>query len=446
MWPTRKASTADGDGGTVAQTGATTSITSNNLQITGPTAIGAGTALPLVVQVTDLTFNSAGAVAIRVASGVQLTGSNTAGSLTVTATTGDITDSGTTTVGGNATFTTSAAGADILLDLLQVDGTIALHTNGVGGDATITNDAGINFAASTIGGNLTATATTGDITDAGAVAVGGNASFTTVAAGADIDLNLLQVDGTIALHTNGLGGDATITNDATINFAASTIGGSLTATATTGDITDAGVVAVGGNASFTTVAAGADIDLNLLQVDGTIALHTNGLGGDATITNDAAINFAASTIGGSLTATATTGDITDAGVVAVGVNASFTTVAAGADIVLDLLQVDGTIALHTNGAGRRRDDHERRRDQLRGEHDRRQPDGDGHDGRHHGRRSGRGGRQCQFHDGGGGCGHRLGPPPSRRDDRASHQRRWAATRRSRTTPRSTSRRARSAAA
>ena len=46
----------------------------------------------------------------------------------------------------------------INLGTLAVDGTVALTTNGTG-NATLVNDAGLNFAVSTVGGTLSATAT-----------------------------------------------------------------------------------------------------------------------------------------------------------------------------------------------------------------------------------------------------------------------------------------------
>ena len=55
---------------------------------------------------------------------------------------------------------------------LAVDGSISLTTNGTG-NATIVNDAGLNFATSTIGGDLTATATTLNIADSGRLKVTG---------------------------------------------------------------------------------------------------------------------------------------------------------------------------------------------------------------------------------------------------------------------------------
>ena len=156
--------------------------------------------------------------------------------------------------GGTASLTTSTATQTITLNSLAVTGTIALSTNGAGSNAAITNATGIVFAASSVGGNLTAVATTGNISDSGGVVtVGGNGSFTTSTSGALINLNTagnlaVAATGTIAVNTSGVTGNASVTNNNAITFAASSVGGNLTAVATTGNISDSGgVVTVGGN-------------------------------------------------------------------------------------------------------------------------------------------------------------------------------------------------------
>ena len=106
------------------------------------------------------------------------------------------------------------------------------------GHATLVNAGGIDFGASTVGGNLTATSTTGNLTDGQTVTVGGTAGFTSSAGGADIVLDELAVTGDIALTTHGPMGHATLVNAGGIDFGASTVGGNLTATATTGNLTD----------------------------------------------------------------------------------------------------------------------------------------------------------------------------------------------------------------
>ncbi|MFN0132968.1 MAG: beta strand repeat-containing protein, partial [Phycisphaerales bacterium] len=317
--------------------GANDDITLNQLAVTGTIAANTtgATGNATIVNATDVTL-ATGTVG---------------GNLNVTATTGDITDSGIVIVNGNATFTASNTNDDISLDQLVVTGTIAANTNGATGDVTLTNASDVNLAASSIGGGFAVIATTGDITDSGAITIGGDAIFTTNAADADINLNLLDAAGSVAVNTNGALGDATIVNVSSLDLGASTIGGDLAATATTGNITDSGVVTVGGNAAFTASNANDDITVNQLAATGTVAANTTGATGNATIVNATALDLAASSVGGNLTATATTGNITDSGAVAVGGDATFTTAADGADISLDLLEVDGSIAVNTAGLG-----------------------------------------------------------------------------------------------
>jgi len=107
------------------------------------------------------------------------------------------------TVGGNLAATTDANNGEINLGTLAVDGTVALATNG-NGAATVVNDAGLNFAASTVGGNLVATATTGNMTDSGALAITGTTTLTTSANNATIALNTT---------TNAFTGAVTITTN-----------------------------------------------------------------------------------------------------------------------------------------------------------------------------------------------------------------------------------------
>jgi hypothetical protein len=82
-----------------------------------------------------------------------------------------ITDSGTVTVGGNLAATTDANSGVIDMGTLAVDGTVALTTNG-SGNATVVNDADFTLADSSVGGKLSATATTGDLLFGGSVIAG----------------------------------------------------------------------------------------------------------------------------------------------------------------------------------------------------------------------------------------------------------------------------------
>ena len=195
------------------------------------------------------------------------------GNLNITATTGNITDSSPLTVAGTSSFTTSANNADIVLDQASnaFTGAVSLNTTGSSGNATLVAAAGLNLAASTIGGTLSATAKSGHIRDSGNLVVGGAATFITGANGSNIILNssgnafsnavTLQADagnetfgnvtfvdsGAVRLHSS-----ASADGDLYINASTdAAVGGNLNVTATTGNIRQGRAVAVGGTSSFT---------------------------------------------------------------------------------------------------------------------------------------------------------------------------------------------------
>ncbi|MEP0881336.1 CHAT domain-containing protein [Trichocoleus sp. ST-U3] len=180
---------------------------------------------------------------------LDLGGLDITGNLSVTTTTGDITDSDTVKISGTGSFKTSQADADINLDQLEVTGAIALNTTG-SGNVTLINAKGVDLADATIGGKLDVTATTGNITDSGTVKISGTGSFKTSQADADINLDQLEVTGAIALNTTGTG-DVTINNAKGVDLAGSSIGGKLEVTATTGDISNSGNVSIGSKATLT---------------------------------------------------------------------------------------------------------------------------------------------------------------------------------------------------
>ena len=74
----------------------------------------------------------------------------------------------------------------------------------------------LTFAASTVGGNLVATATTGNMTDSGALTITGTSSFTTSANNATIALDTTTnaFTGAVTITTNDNSGtDADVTID-----------------------------------------------------------------------------------------------------------------------------------------------------------------------------------------------------------------------------------------
>ena len=246
----------------------------------------------------------------------------------MTATTGDITDSGTVTVGGEADFD-SVAGA-VNLDQLDVTGSIGVQA---ATSATLVNTTAVDWKASNVGTDLDVTATTGDITDSGTVTVGGEADFDSVAGA--INLDQLDVTGSIGVQAAT---SATLVNTTAVDLKASNVGTDLDVTATTGDITDSGTVTVGGEADFDSVAGA--INLDQLDVTGSIGVQA---ATSATLVNTTAVDLKASNVGTDLDVTATTGDITDSGTVTVGGEADFDSVAGA--INLDQLDVTGSIGV-----------------------------------------------------------------------------------------------------
>ena len=110
---------------------------------------------------------------------LDIAASTVGGNLTLTSSNATgITDSGAVNVGGNLIATNDVSNGDINMGSLAVGGTIALTTSGSGGDVTLANDEGLDFATSNIGGDLNATATTGDISDSGTLTVTGVTEMT----------------------------------------------------------------------------------------------------------------------------------------------------------------------------------------------------------------------------------------------------------------------------
>ncbi|MEC9371914.1 MAG: hypothetical protein VYB33_11500, partial [Pseudomonadota bacterium] len=268
------------------------------------------------------------------------------GALIITATTGNITQGSELEVGTTSTFTTSASNATITLNDADntFTGAVALNTNGSSGNATIKNDRALLLAASSVGGALIATATAGNITQNGALDIEGITTLVTSGAGATIDLvtngsgNAFTSELLITTNETSSDKDAHVSIDGgTTNLiiGTSTIDGNLTLrSGGTLTDTDSSTVTVKGTLTATTDASHSVITLNDLAVDGAFTLAPNGTGA-VTIVNDAGLNLAASTMGGTFSGTATTGDISNTGNLAITGAATFITTANNRSIILD---------------------------------------------------------------------------------------------------------------
>jgi autotransporter-associated beta strand protein len=129
------------------------------------------------------------------ANAINLGASTVTGNYAVTATAGNITDSGILNITGTSNFTTSAVNATIMLDeLSSYTGAVSLNTTGATGHASLTNSqTALNLGASTVGGNLTVNSNNNALTVSGAIS--------TVANNTDIELDA----GTNTLATTGAG-------------------------------------------------------------------------------------------------------------------------------------------------------------------------------------------------------------------------------------------------
>ncbi|MEL7498550.1 MAG: hypothetical protein AAFN77_13135 [Planctomycetota bacterium] len=331
--------------GTVDQQALTTFVSSGTLTISGAETIDLqnGTNNFSIVDITNATdvsltdidgiqltsLEATNDATILAGSTIDVSNAVVGNDLTMTATLGNIIDNGTIDVDGNAQFSATGVGGSITLDQLDVAGTIGLDSNT---SATIVNTTAVDLATSTIGTDLDVTATTGDVTDSGTVTVGGNAQFTSTAGA--IDLDGLDVTGSIGVASST---SSTIVNVGAIDLSLSTVGTDLNVTSTTAGILDSGSVTVGGDACFDSADS---IVLDDLNVTGSIGLTVVN---NATLVNATTIDFKASTVGGNLDATATTGDVTDSAAVIVGGDACFE--ATAGSINLDLLDVTGSIGL-----------------------------------------------------------------------------------------------------
>ncbi len=325
-----------------------------------------------------LTLNTTGNVSI-VNSALTLGTSSVGGTLTLTTTTGNLTQNGPLTVGSASSFTTSASNATITLNNANLlTGAVSLNTSGTSGNAALTNDlaGGLVLGASNVGGNLTVVSTLGSLTQLGSTAltVGGTSSFTTSASNATITLNNANLlTGAVSLNTSGTSGNAALTNDLAggLVLGASNVGGNLTVVSTLGSLTQLGSTAltVGGTSSFTTSAPNQTIALtnaaNLLTR--AVTLNTSGANGSASLTDSVALNTIGGSVGGlatlnapsitfatfsagSLAATATTGGISQTGVVTVTGTSSFTDSTTDQTITLTSANLlTGAVTLNTSG-------------------------------------------------------------------------------------------------
>ena len=234
-------------------------------------------------------------------------------------TSGDmITDSDVLTVTGTTTVTTDMADKAINLGSLASTGAVSLTTSGTAGNVVIDNGTtALDLGASTISGTLSATSgAEAGIVDSGNIAVSGDVTLTTDANNGVINLGTLQQSGgDLILTTNGTG-DATVVNNAAIDFGVSNVGGELSATASAGTITqNGGALTVAGTSSFTAGANAITLSNASNDFTGAVSLSNSGTN-DVSLTDVNALDLGTVSVGQNLSLTAV-GAISDTGVVTV---------------------------------------------------------------------------------------------------------------------------------
>ena len=227
--------------------------------------------------------------------GVVLGGSTATGTLDVTASTGNITQTGALNVSGAASFITSADDADITLDGSNnfsdaVTFTSTDTNNDNTEEVTLKNYLPVILGGSTNSGTLTVYALQGNITQTGALDVDGVSSFRTY----DDDADILLTNGSNALtgavtfisdDTNGNNAeDIDFTNSVTVILGGGSNIGTLDVIASSGDITQSAALVVGGASTFR-VANGSNITLGSANEFGSQVTFKAGAAGDQTFGN-----------------------------------------------------------------------------------------------------------------------------------------------------------------
>ncbi|NBS30820.1 MAG: hypothetical protein EBS76_09970, partial [Actinobacteria bacterium] len=278
---------------------------------------------------TSTAGGATGAVSLNHTADLNLAASSIAGALTLT-NTGHVTDSGALAVSGDATFTLSPL-HDLTLDTVTNDFAGAVTVTSAR-DVTLEDADGLQFGTLTAVGHVTVDAGTGSITQVadtaitvtgttaleadGLITVGNTATVggallndftgavTLTAGGA----TTIRDKSALSLATTVTGGNLSVQAGGTLNFAATSVSGSVTAT-TADAITDSGAFDVDGAVTLT---AGATSDITLdhagFDVDGALTVTA---ANNLTLESDDALQFGAVTIAGALDLTST-GAITQA--------------------------------------------------------------------------------------------------------------------------------------
>jgi hypothetical protein len=262
--------------------GGNLNIDSSNNAITqvGPLVVAHNTTLNAglgVITLPNLTNSLLGTVTINAAAAnvatlgdLKLAATNVAGTLVATSANANIIQSAPMTIGGAAQF--NALGD---VNLSQVNNVFGQSVAVDARNATVVTSKALNLGASAIKGNLNLDVAQGDLTQVGAVKVGGVATFltqngnVTLTNSDNLFADIVNVDtsGTLSLTTSGpltigkvtTAGDTALIAHGKVDLGTSTFGAKINVNSGGFDIVQSGPIKVGGNSNFD--AGSAKIDL-----------------------------------------------------------------------------------------------------------------------------------------------------------------------------------------
>ncbi|MEK9627604.1 MAG: filamentous hemagglutinin N-terminal domain-containing protein, partial [Nitrospinota bacterium] len=273
------------------------------------------------------------------------------GNLSVTSSSGAITQTGALTVSGTSSFTAGAGqGVTLGTTTNAMTGAVSLANSGAADIAIDNGTTALNLGTVTAGQNFSATSG-GGITDSGVITVAGTSAFNSDVAGQVITLDSVNaMTGAVSITHSGAA-DVAIDNGTTaLNLGTISVGQNFSATSG-GGITDSGTITVAGTSLFNSDVAGQTITLDSVNaMTGAVSITHSGAA-DVTIDNGTtALDLGTVTVGQNFTAISG-GGISDSGVITVAGTSLFNSDVAGQTITLDSVNaMTGAVSITHSGA------------------------------------------------------------------------------------------------
>lgn len=284
-------------------------LTGDALIIDGATDIGSSL-LPIATDINTLTISGNTATAyIQEQNGLAIGVDSVSSMLDVATLSGDITSVGAIVVSGDSHFTTANGGSILLTDSgNDFTGSIQFTaSSGLIGDISIVDSSAVDLDAFTMGGDLTIQAQ-GEITQNGAINIGGDSSFSAGANRIILNNPANTFSGSVALSNSGQNNVA-ISVSGNLDFATTGIGtGTFTVSADaisqTGPITQE---ASAGTVTITSSSGPVDLSNGANDFTGLVVITNNGANGISISDADNLQLGSTSTQGGGITVSAANG-------------------------------------------------------------------------------------------------------------------------------------------